>query len=202
MNVLNDTDGVERIEVETDGSIVKIGNDVEAGNCLTFNYENFRDFETEIRHHEGSTNEFKTEPDEYVSQKYCVWRPSMGEYRIFKDRECVLVMLDHEAGPLYTAQGMAYDIREDDFEYEDIAESWLEVNKPPMMDIEELSTNKRKDEVRVVLRQEDPANVRLGFYEELKEMDETSDANIVFDYGDLRYQFSLDIEEVDDETSS
>lgn len=200
-DVWNDTDDERRREFWTDGEWIKVGRDVDDPNlCLTFRYDD--DHYEQFRR---GDHPFKItiEDDRGSDEKYLVDCRGMGTYRFFKGRNLVLEVNDHELGTIRAAYRQAGDLRAEEYEYPDIARSYVTNLFPSqlMLEITELDISESKPRGNVnVEHPQEAVCINELFIENVKDAEFTDWTGVYHEMDDscdgFQYVFTVNAESI------
>jgi hypothetical protein len=205
--VWNDTDGESRREFWTDGEWIKVGRDVDdPALCVTFRFEDRHYDEFRYGDH---PKKVKIEDDRGSSEKYIVDTNGYS-YRFYKDRKLVLEVPDHELGTIRSAYRTTAEFRDDEYDWEDVARSFVQGLYPNQFNFEitELNVGENNPSGGVTVEHSDNV-VRASdaFIESIKESEHADWVGIYHDghdaaeepCGGFRYEFRVDAASVQEE---
>lgn len=195
--VWNDVDDERRCEYWTDGEWIKVGRDVDEPDlCLTFRYEDELYDQFRNGDHPFTT---RIEDDRGSDERYLVDQRGLGAYRFFKGRKLVLEVNDHELGHIRTAYRKARELRKADYDYQDVARSYVNGLFPNqiMLEITELGVGQKSPSGMVTVEHaEETVRIDDTFIQNIKDAEFADYAGVFHDIdGDcdgFRYRLKVD----------
>jgi hypothetical protein len=205
--VLKDTENVSRAEVWTDGHTIAVGRDIEDDVCIRFRFDQAHEFIDAVRSvSTGGSEVFDPDVDSPMENKFLFWRRSRGEYIFIGRHEILLKISDHEAGILYSAVQVAKEVRETEYDYEEVAESYVRALKHDFFEVKGIDVNGTRGYADVTLKHERARSVFTDLIDECKEDEhiewqghyiKTEMIGESSSRANVEYNFRLDVEAVD-----